>query len=77
MEGCSEGKQIRLYVGTSVREKPVCQQRGAIQCSECEQWFKSREGVTVLCCQPSTRPCQFHRCPGVKYVKGHLADHEI
>jgi len=36
------------------REKPVCQQESAAQSPACEQWFKSRGGIAVHHCQPST-----------------------
>ena len=30
--------------------------------------------IAVNLAQVKYHLCQFHRCPGVKYVKGHLAD---
>ena len=34
------------------RQKPVCEQRDATQCSQCQRWFSSREGLAVHRCMP-------------------------
>ena len=34
------------------RQKPVCEQRGAAQCSQCLRWFRSRGGLAVHRCIP-------------------------
>ena len=34
------------------RQKPVCEQRGAKQCSHCQRWFRSRGGLAVHRCMP-------------------------
>ena len=34
------------------RSKPVCEQRGAIQCANCRRWFRSRGGLAVHRCRP-------------------------
>ena len=34
------------------RQKPVCEQRGATQCSQCQRWFRSRGGLAVHRCMP-------------------------
>ena len=35
------------------RQKPVCEQRGAAQCSQCLRWFRSRGGLAVHRCIPA------------------------
>ena len=36
----------------SERQKPVSEQRGAVQCTTCTQWFRSRGGLSVHRCRP-------------------------
>lgn len=36
---------------TNERRKPVCEQRGAAQCSACGTWFRSRGGLSVHVCR--------------------------
>ena len=38
----------------SEREKPVCEQHGATQCTVCSRWFRSRGGLAVHICRPRT-----------------------
>ena len=37
---------------TSEREKPVCEQHGATQCTDCSGWFRSRGGLAVHTYRP-------------------------
>ena len=32
------------------RQKPVREQRGAVQCERCGRWFRSRGGLAVHAC---------------------------
>ena len=32
------------------RQRPVCEQRGAVQCAVCDRWFRSIGGLTVHHC---------------------------
>ena len=34
------------------RQKPVSEQRGAVQCTVCHRWFRSRGGLAVHNCRP-------------------------
>ena len=34
------------------RQKPVCEQQGATQCSQGRRWFRSRGGLAVHRCMP-------------------------
>ena len=36
----------------SERQKPVSEQRGAVQCTTCTRWFRSRGGLSVHRCRP-------------------------
>ena len=36
----------------SERQKPVSEQRGAVQCTTCTQWFRSCRGLSVHRCRP-------------------------
>ena len=38
---------------TAERQKPVCEQVGAVQCDVCSRWFRSRGGLAVHRCGPS------------------------
>ena len=41
---------------TSERQKPVWEQHGAVQCSNCSHWFRSQGGLTVHRCDPRQSP---------------------
>ena len=34
------------------RRKPISEQHGAIQCTACSRWFRSRGGLAVHTCRP-------------------------
>ena len=79
MEGCSEGKQTRL--GSSARRErsqfasrevlySVQYVNDGLRVEEVSQF------IAVNLAQVKYHLCQFHRRPGVKYVRGHLADHK-
>ena len=34
------------------RQKPISEQRGAVQCQQCHSWFRSRGGLIVHRCRP-------------------------
>ena len=34
------------------RQKPVSEQRGSVQCTQCRRWFKSKGGLAVHTCRP-------------------------
>ena len=43
------------------REKPVCDQVGAVQCRHCDRWFRSRRGLAVYHCRMRPRAVSVKR----------------
>ena len=39
------------------RSKPISEQRGAVICSSCHRWFRSRGGLAVHVCRPTPNQC--------------------
>ena len=48
------GSDKKRHKCMSEREKPVCEQHGATQCTVCSRWFGSRGGLPVHTCRPRT-----------------------
>ena len=46
----SRSSDLKRHKCIAERQKPVHQQRGAIQCGRCHRWFKSRGGFAVHKC---------------------------
>ncbi len=57
---------------TAERQKPVCQQVGAVQCLQCDRWFASRGGLAV-------HRCEQGQCdpPGVTHPTPRSADRNL
>lgn len=45
---------LKRHKCSSERQKPVCEQRGATQCTTCMKWFRSKGGLAVHRCQPTS-----------------------
>ena len=41
---------MKRHKCTAERQKPVSQQRGAVQCGTCHKWFRSKGGLAVHRC---------------------------
>ena len=41
---------MKRHKCTAERQKPVSQQRGAVQCGTCHKWFRSKGGLAVHSC---------------------------
>ena len=52
---CAGSREQATKPGISVplRERPVQEQRGAVQCTTCERWFLSQGGLAVHRCEPN------------------------